>query len=161
MTFRALCFALLLSFSTVASASWNQGYQTETGGNGFRVVKIWGGSAGTLLRIEYYGYLAERCNAGSGSGHRNHLNFFVRLNGKLGQFQETSCGVYGRNGVPNQYAIVEVRSNDGQSNVTGGVMVPWFFEGIDNNSTWNLDIYVQAITGEYDSRYGRNYQFSL
>lgn len=142
---------LIFSISTISLASWNQGNQKETGGEGFHIVKLWGGSAGTVLRIEYYGYLSLRCNAGKGAGHVNNLNFFIQLNGKQSILQETSCESYMDNDTQKTYVVTEVRSDDN----------PIFFEGIDKEGIWNLSIYIKSIYGEYDSRFGQNYHFSL
>ena len=158
--FFALVF-VIVGLSSVAPASSSADTRVaETGGDGFRLVKLWGGAEGAVLQIEYYGWLAERCNAGSGSGHMNHLNFYVRLNGKMGVFQETDCRAYEHNGISKPYAIVAVYSTPDQAR-RGAVVNPRFFDGVDDAHPWDVEIYIQAASGEYDSRYGRNYHFSF
>ena len=136
MRFFALVF-VIVGLSSVAPASSSADTRVaETGGDGFRLVKLWGGAEGAVLQIEYYGWLAERCNAGSGSGHMNHLNFYVRLNGKMGVFQETDCRAYEHIGISKPYAIVAVYSTPDQAR-RGAVVNPRFFDGVDDAHPWD------------------------
>lgn len=155
--------ALLGLTSLVASASYMGGVERVTGGDGFRIVKSWGGSAGTGLRIEYYGLYAATCNAGpSSSGPVNRLTFNIVLNGRHISAQETSCGQYDEPGRGlRTFTIVELNAGDGRSGMEVGDRRPQLFDGLDPRGTWTIELWIQAVTGEWDSRYGQNYHFEI
>jgi hypothetical protein len=157
----ALSCGVLASFA--ASASYMAGSERVTGGDGFRITKRWGGSAGTVLRVEYYGMYAYHCNAGpDASGHQDRLRFGLRLNGRGVQASETQCGQYFEpNGTSHTFAIVELRSDNGRAEQSEGTLVPWLFAGQEPSAPWKVEVWVQTIFGEWDSRYGQNYHFEL
>ncbi len=156
-----LALGLVLFFSQQSLASYQQGQSVTAGGEGFRLTKMWGGSAGTRLQIAYYGKFSQQCNASTSSGSVSRLTFFIKVNGRYIATSETECGIEHRGSGPVKYAIVELVSDDARYEFGKGKKEPWFFNGLDMSQPLAVELWIQNIVGDYDSKDGDNYHFTL